>query len=139
MATFGTPRPGSDDATRALACARTMVSAIAAWNAERRARGEPALQIGVGVNHGPVIVGDLGGPQRLEFAVVGDTVNVASRLERLTRELGVAVVASAAAIETARREGASEAVLAGFRPGPAEPVRGREGAVAVWTLGAEPS
>jgi adenylate cyclase len=135
MATFGTPRPAPDDAVRALACARAMVAVTAQWNAARAAAGEPAVRIGVGVHHGPVVVGDVGGAQRLEFAVVGDTVNVASRLESLTRALGVAVVASAAAVDAARRTPGAESVLADFRRAPAQVVRGRAEPIAVWVLG----
>jgi adenylate cyclase len=134
MATFGTPRPAPDDALRALACARAMVDATAAWNAMRTAAGAPPIRIGVGVHHGPVVVGDVGGAQRLEFAVVGDTVNVASRLERLTRALDARVVASDAAVAAARRTDGAEGVLAGFRAAPPQAVRGRAGPLALWVL-----
>lgn len=88
MATFGTPEPAADDATRALACAESMLAEVQRWNVGRANRGEPPVRIAIGLHHGPVTVGDIGGGGRFEFAVIGDTVNVASRLERLTRELG---------------------------------------------------
>jgi len=133
MATFGTPEPGATDAANALGCARTMQESIAAWNAERRARGEPAVALGVGVHFGPVVLGDVGGPQRLEFAVLGDTVNVASRLERLTRMLGATIVASDALLAAARRNGPdAEPLLADFRRASEHRVRGRDGDVAIW-------
>lgn len=147
MATFGTPHPGPHDATDALRAALAMRDAVDAWSRERAARGEPALQIGVGVHHGPVVLGDIGGESRLEFAVLGDTVNVASRLERLTRELGVAVVASddlvravraeatAAHADAAMRANAArdaDALLAALAPAPQQELRGRAGAIRVW-------
>jgi adenylate cyclase len=134
MATFGTPRAGPADATNALRAAAAMRDAVADWNAARAARGEAAVRIGVGVHCGAVVLGDIGGESRIEFAVLGDTVNVASRLERLTRELGASIVASDAVVAAARREAAAdlESVLAGLRPGPPQTLRGRSEPVAVW-------
>ncbi|MDJ0950336.1 MAG: adenylate/guanylate cyclase domain-containing protein [Alphaproteobacteria bacterium] len=133
MATFGTPRSGERDAVNAVACARALVRSVEAWNEERRRRGEPPIRIGVGAHIGPVVLGDVGGERRLEFAVIGDTVNVASRLEQLTRKLDTPIVISAALAEEARRQG-GEAALADFIPGEASWVlRGREQAVSVWT------
>lgn len=129
MATFGVPEPRPGDAARALACAAAMLDALDAWNAIRSdARG--AIRIGVGLHYGPVIMGDIGGSARFEFAVIGDTVNAASRLERMTRDLDCAFVASAALIERARLEGAS---LTGLHYGGVQDVRGRAGSLEVWT------
>src|SRR3954468_19811428 len=94
MATFGTPRPGSRDAANALGCARAMLAEIDAWNRDRRARGQAEVRIGIGVHSGPVVLGDVGSRRHLEFAVIGDTVNIASRLESLTRQLEVTIVIS---------------------------------------------
>jgi adenylate cyclase len=135
MVTFGTPRPGPRDASNALACARAMLAAVAIWNGERATAGEPPLGIGIGVHHGTVVLGDVGDQRHLEFAVVGDTVNVASRLQELTRTLDVALVASAAAVDAARRESGDAAVdgLVACRP---QPIRGHREPLAVWTLAA---
>lgn len=82
------------------------------------------------------MLGDIGGEARLEYAVVGDSVNVASRLERLTRQQSVRIIASNAVVAAARREGAPDldALLDGFRRGPAQPLRGRSAPMAVWEL-----
>jgi adenylate cyclase len=132
MASFGTPRAGPHDATNAVRCARRMLGSIEDWNRERRARGEAPVRAGIGIHYGSVVMGDIGSEQHLEFAVVGDTVNVAARLEELTRELDAALLVSDAALAAARREGATAADLTGLAPLPARGLRGRAGALALW-------
>jgi adenylate cyclase len=135
MATFGTPRAGSRDATHALRCARAMVRAIEAWNIERPRDGEQPVAIGVGVHYGPVAIGDVGDPQSLAFAVVGDTVNVSSRLQSLTRDLHVSLVVSQDLIDAVRAEGVfGEQEFAGLQRVEGQAIRGREGLMTVWTL-----
>ena len=109
MATFGTPNPGPDDASRALAAALEMVELARHSSGAQSSDPSPAVpvRIAVGVHYGPVILGDIGNARRLEFAVLGDTVNVASRLEGLTRELKVDLVASGDLVARAREEGSS--------------------------------
>ena len=135
MATFGTPHATPHDAANALACARAMVDAADSWSAQREQRGEAAVRVVVGVHYGPVVLGDIGGDNRLEYAVVGDTVNVAARLEELTRQLGVRVAASAETIDAAREcEAANESLLAQAHELGARTLRGRPGEIDVWTL-----
>ena len=93
MATFGTPVTTPLDASNALACARDMVIVIERWNLERRRAGEPEIHVGIGVHYGPVVLGDIGA-NRLEFAVIGDAVNVAAKLEALTRDFKARIVIS---------------------------------------------
>ncbi|MEO0865689.1 MAG: adenylate/guanylate cyclase domain-containing protein, partial [Pseudomonadota bacterium] len=126
MATFGTPLPQVDDAARAVACVRAMADRMAAWNVDRRADGLPEITARFGLHYGPVVLGDIGA-NRLEFAVLGDTVNVASRLEGMTRALGVQAIISDAAMEAA---GETE----GFRRAPDQMVRGMAEPVPVWVL-----
>jgi adenylate cyclase len=135
MATFGTPRAGNTDATNALRCVRAMIAAVDAWNGGRRLQGLEEIRIGVGAHYGAVVLGDIGGDQRLEFAVLGDTVNVASRLERLTRALGAVAVVSDDLVRATRREADGVgALLADFRPPVRHAVSGRAEAVEVWVL-----
>jgi adenylate cyclase len=138
MATFGTPSTGTEDAANAVRCLRAMLGAIDEWNEERAGRAEPAVRIGVGVHYGPVVMGDMGGPSRLEFAVIGDTVNIASRLERLTRELRVAAIVSDAVVAAVRRETAeADDLLAWFTCRPAQQIRGHDQSHDVWLLSSE--
>lgn len=129
MMTFGTPYPAADDARRALDCALAMLNAIAEWNHERVAAGEPPIRLGIGVHFGTAVLGDIGSERRLEFAVVGDTVNVASRLEGLTRSMGVDLLVSEALFTRAQAAGADTGRFADMG---AQPLRGREEPVHVW-------
>jgi adenylate cyclase len=116
MATFGTPVPGPDSAVNALRCGAAMQSAVEDWNRERAQRGLPPFRIGVGVHFGEVAFGNIGN-SRLELAVIGDTVNVASRLESLTRELDATIAVSREVLEQAIAvAGPQDPCLAGFHP-----------------------
>lgn len=105
MAVFGAPKSYPDHARRALAAAVDMVKVgkeFRGWMKERFPdRGLPDFAIGVGLHTGTCVVGDIGSERRTEFTAIGDTVNAASRLEGVTKELGVWLVASAATIKDA--------------------------------------
>lgn len=135
MATFGTPEPGPADARNALRCAIDMVAALDKWNAERITVGEPVISVGIGVHYGPVVAGDIGNARRLEYGVIGDTVNTASRLEHLTRELNTPVVVSGSVLQ-AVEEGAcgDTAIVEAFSPLGMRQLRGRDAGVQVWVL-----
>ena len=133
MVTFGTPHPAPDDARRAFACARAMLEEIADWNRQRLAANEKPIRIGVGIHYGPAVLGDIGSRRRLEFAVIGDTINVASRIEGLTRSLGVDLLVSHDLLLEARKTGTDDDVLlVDFGP---QQLRGRETPVRVWGYG----
>jgi adenylate cyclase len=135
MATFGTPQPGPRDAWNAFACAQAMCAEVERWNAKRQRRAAAPISIGIGLHYGPVVVGNIGDERRLEFGVVGDTVNIASRLERLSRNFSTQVVASEHAITRANDEGCPPDVLRGFDPAGATEIRGRQEPLSIWTLG----
>ncbi|MEO0980772.1 MAG: adenylate/guanylate cyclase domain-containing protein [Pseudomonadota bacterium] len=135
MVNFGTPRTRSDDAARALTCAAGMADAIRAWNAERQQAGEPPVGVGIGVHYGHAVVGNIGDAHKLEYTVLGDTVNVASRLEQLTRQTGTDVVVSNELIDAVRASGVDpDAIAPGLQNAGTFDIRGRREPVAVWTL-----
>jgi adenylate cyclase len=133
MATFGTPQASPNDATNALACARAMLRRLERWNAQRVARREPAVQAGIGLHFGPVVLGDIGNKRRLEFAVLGDTVNTASRLEGLTRGLGASLVVSQALIDRVLDQ-VGERAVGDMQRCASVAIRGRTQSLDVWTL-----
>lgn len=83
MAVFGAPVVMEDHARRAVSAAVRMREGIAAFNADRERRGEPPIAIGVGINSGVAVAGNMGSTNRMNYTVVGDMVNLASRLAGL--------------------------------------------------------
>ncbi len=107
MAVFGSPIQREDDPGRAVQCALEILDAATRWSLERERAGRPPVAIGIGAHYGEVFAGALGSEQLLEYTVIGDTVNVAERLERLSREVGSPLVVSAALFQAAGDVGES--------------------------------
>jgi adenylate cyclase len=105
MVVFGAPLSEGprEDACRAVRCALEMLTSVDKWNATKPP-GEPHLKIGIGIHTGPVTAGNVGSPNRLEYSVIGDTVNLASRLEALTKEFKTPLVLSPATWEHIQRQ-----------------------------------
>ncbi|MGM9424806.1 CHASE2 domain-containing protein [Hydrogenophaga sp. MI9] len=100
MAFWGAPVDTAEHATLAVRAALEMSQEIERINAERRQAGLPDIAVGIGLNTGEMCVGDMGSDVRRSYTVVGDAVNLGSRLEGLSRHYGVTIVAS----ESTRRE-----------------------------------
>jgi adenylate cyclase len=91
MALFGLPTSRGDDADRAVAAARNMHRALKLMN-ERLTRSEPQLEIGIGIASGLLVAGQIGSPDRMNYTVIGDPVNLAARIEGVTKSYGNAIL-----------------------------------------------
>ena len=88
MAVFGAPFTGEQDAENAVLTAWDMFDALDKLNLDRLARGDAAIKIGLGLNTGKVVVGNIGSTRRMDYTVIGDAVNLAARLEGATKQYG---------------------------------------------------
>ena len=93
-AVFGAPLPRSDHAEQAVRAAAEMRERLRAWNTARAATGKPALRHGIGIHTGTVLAGNIGSAERLSYALVGDPVNLASRIQGLTKDFHVDILIS---------------------------------------------
>ena len=101
---FGFPETGQRDCTNALSCAYELLAAAHHWNRERAESGRSPIQIGMGLHYGLVVLGDVGTEEYVEFTVIGDTVNTASRLQKATRHLGCDLVVSQQLVDAVKNE-----------------------------------
>jgi adenylate cyclase len=101
LAVFGAPLPRSDHAARGCRAALAMREALAELNASWATEGLPILEIGVGVNTGRMVIGNMGSEQRLDYTVVGDEVNIAARLEAASKHAGATILVSGATLSAA--------------------------------------
>jgi len=94
MAFWGAPLPQPNHAELAARSALAMIKGLEKLNKKWQSEGRPTLQIGVGVNTGEMLFGNIGSEQRMDFTVIGDSVNLGSRLESATKELHASIVIS---------------------------------------------
>lgn len=123
LALFGAPLADPSAAKNALAAARAMIEAVEAWNKERPAQ---ALRVGIGIHMGEAVTGTVGSPRRKEYTVIGETVNLAARLEQLTKDTGAQVLISSSVHAAVTGDGATD--LGSL------PIRGYDDKVHVWKV-----
>ncbi|HQW28008.1 MAG TPA: adenylate/guanylate cyclase domain-containing protein [Verrucomicrobiales bacterium] len=106
LAYFNAPVPQHDHAERSVRCALAMITELKMLNQHREARGEPVIGLGIGIHAGYAVVGNIGATHRREFTAIGDTVNVASRLQHMTRDHeGTDILVSDAVVEKCNAPG----------------------------------
>jgi len=127
MAIFGAGDSASNHARDAVAAGREILSAVEKLNVDLANRDHAPFQIGIGIHSGPAIVGSIGSPQRLEFTAIGDTVNIASRVEGLTKTIGKPLLLTAAVHERSRDS-------FDFEELPPQEVRGVDGRLSIFAL-----
>ncbi|HSJ40367.1 MAG TPA: adenylate/guanylate cyclase domain-containing protein, partial [Xanthobacteraceae bacterium] len=113
LASFGAVRASSTYAADALRCIDAILTTSRAWARDRQARGLPALGIGIGVAHGPLVFGIIGVERRLEYTVIGETVNLAAKLEKHNKAEAASACAPASLIALAELQDPS-VVCSGF-------------------------
>lgn len=127
MGVFGATGDSATHAARAVQAAQAMREQLVILNRQLHTRGLPPLDLGIGIHTGALVVGAIGSPLRLDYTVIGDTVNLASRVESLTRQFGVPILLS-----TETRD-ALDSVL-GLREIGTTEVKNRRQLVTVWAL-----
>jgi class 3 adenylate cyclase len=108
LAVFGSPMPSPLDATNAARCALDILQSIDRWNERHDRSGDAAIRVAVGIHFGEVVHGDIGSDRQLELTVVGDTVNIASRVEAYCRSLDAAVLVTDAFTAALHAEGSKD-------------------------------
>ena len=127
MAIFGAGDSGSNHARDAVSAGCQILNAVSELNNQLAAKGRAPIQIGIGIHCGPAIVGSIGSPQRLEFTAIGNTVNVASRIQGLTK-----TVSRPFLVTEAVRERSANSFI--FEELPPQEVRGIEGRVIIFAV-----
>ena len=99
MAFWGAPKEMDETSTPACYCAMAMVDALERDNHRRRGEGLPEVRVRIGIHTGPALVGNIGAAGRVNYTIIGDTVNTAARIEGLTRDTGCRILVSQQALD----------------------------------------
>lgn len=122
MAVWGAPKTSSRDAQNAVRACIEMRKALAELNIKRKGKGQPPIMIGMGLHTGPAISGTIGSDDRMEYTVIGDTVNMTSRIESSTKAFGTDLLVSEATAKAVEKEFALEKAGAAEVKGKSEPL-----------------
>ncbi|MGI9568266.1 MAG: adenylate/guanylate cyclase domain-containing protein, partial [Desulfobulbia bacterium] len=137
LAIFGYPIADEKAARNTLFCAQELLEGNRKWNEQRIRNGQIPLHIGIGSQYGPVVLGDVGTEDYVEFTVIGDTVNSASRLQQASRSLNCNVVVGNGLVEQIKAECDSNewSSLSDQLSHHGDlPIRGRSQSVDIWTM-----
>jgi PAS domain S-box-containing protein len=142
LAIFGFPEAGAKDASNALSSAYDLLIAAQHWNQGRMGVGSAPIHIGIGLHYGPVVLGDVGTEEYVDFTVIGDRVNTASRVQQATRTLRCDLVVGQELVNAIKDENEREDttnLLERLQPHGDLVIRGRTQAVGIWTLTLAPT
>jgi adenylate cyclase len=131
MAVFGAPVVHPDDATRAVRCAIRMMEELENFNADQAKKGGVNINIGVGLHTGALIAGNIGSDRKMEYTVIGDTVNIASRVQDLNKEFKTNIIITEACYNATGRS----FPVRGLRP---YKVKGKEQEVMIYEVLRQP-
>jgi len=135
MASFGMLESDEHEATRAMRCARAILRQISSLNAVHRSKGWSPVSVSIGMQWGRVVLANFGTGRRPDIGLIGDAVNVASRLEQLAHELDAAIVIGGELVEEVHREsGADPPELDRVECLGPQRIRGRASPVLTWAL-----
>ena len=130
MAFWGAPVPEKNHAKQAVATALVMAAELKKLNEENKQKGWPEIKIGIGINSGEVVVGNMGSEKRFDYTVIGDNVNLASRLEGLNKTYQTSILISESTADEVKN-------LFTLRELGVTPVKGRQAAVKIFEVLAE--
>jgi PAS domain S-box-containing protein len=134
MALFGVPNPTERDAANTLHCAFDMIDEMARWNGKRVKAGRSPIEVAVSANYGMAVLGDIGTRESMTFTAIGDTLNIASRMQGLCRSLKSQLVVSQSLAARAGEECGDEMpILSRLSVGGRHHLRGVTQPVQVWT------
>lgn len=133
MAFWGAPFDNPSQSLDAVLAARDMMSALKKFNEENKAGGHPEINIGIGIHSGPAVVGNMGSEKRFDYTALGDTVNLASRLEGLNKEYGTNIIVSQAVVDSIKKADAESRQLSFEKLGEAK-VKGKNEAVMIYKI-----
>ncbi|MEH6475884.1 MAG: adenylate/guanylate cyclase domain-containing protein [Sneathiella sp.] len=132
LAVFGVPDEGPYDASNAVSCALEMKQVMKDWNAKRIDAGRDKVEVGISAHFGDVVLGDIGTEQSMSFTLIGDTVNLTSRIQSLCRSLEFDIILTQELIDRAASENdPRKELLLKFTDAGVHPIRGREKTVKI--------
>ncbi|MCL2608851.1 MAG: HAMP domain-containing protein [Treponema sp.] len=135
MAFWGAPNLGGDDALQSVLAGLDMIDQVGLFNENQRSLGKPEFRIGIGLNYGEVTVGNIGSERKMDYTVIGDSVNLASRMEGLTKNYGFGILLSESVHAQILRTGIPEGENLDFRLIDTVAVKGKARGVKIYTVG----